>query len=43
MFNIDKNYLNFFSKFLKFSENENKFTIKNANFFYENSEKEIYL
>src|SRR5210317_1608120 len=40
-FNIDKNYLNFFSKFLKFSENENKFTIKNANFFYENSEKEI--
>jgi len=40
-FNIDRNYLNFFSKFLKFSENENKFTIKNANFFYENSEKEI--
>jgi len=40
-FNIDKNYLNFFSKFLKFSDNENKFIIKNTNFFYENSEKEI--
>ena len=40
-FNIDKNYLNFFSKFLKFSNNENKFIINNTNFFYENSEKEI--
>ena len=39
--NIDKNHLNFFSKFLKFSDNENKFIIKNTNFFYENSEKEI--
>ena len=40
-FNIDKNDLNFISKFLKFSDNENKFIIKNTNFFYENSEKEI--
>lgn len=40
-FNVDKNHLNFLSKFLKFSDNENKFIIKNTNFFYENSEKEI--
>ena len=40
-FNINKNYLNFFSKFLKFTDNENKLIIKNTNFFYENSEQEI--
>ena len=40
-FNVDKNNINFFFKFLKFSDNENKLIIKNTNFFYENSEKEI--
>ena len=40
-FKLNDNNLNFFSKILKFSDNENKFIIKNTNFFYENSENEI--
>src|SRR5210317_1002961 len=40
-FNIDNDNLNFFSKILKYPLNKNKFLIKNTNFFYKNSEKEI--
>ena len=40
-FSLNDDNLNFFSKILKFPNNENKLILKNTNIFYENSEKEI--